>query len=510
MSNLINLVIPCAGKSKRFFDQGYLKHKAFLPLENNFNIIGKILDSFDKKLFKFHLVFTIEQCEIYEDEIFSLTKYFNSLKIHKIKEHSLGPTYSVQQIDIPLKEPLIVHYCDFLTRFDHAELIKVVLDGNIAAPYFSGFHPASLGTTNFAYMILDSTGELINLQEKKPFTLNRISEPASTGIYGFPSFELFLSLAKNLLSKKNKLVNQEAYTSLLLNEAIDIGLKVKCSRVNNFICLGTPRDYNEYLFWNNIYKEFYGRKKINYKNDYHLITAAGKGSRFKKENYRLPKIFNNFFDSTLLELTIKSLKGSSTNIILLKELLEYKKNLKNLHLDFKFYSIDKTPNGQLISLNKLIQRLDLDEDDSFYVSSADYSFSINNNEFLKFIRKINPDIVIFSTKWNSFAHESKNNYGFVKFDFNNKISEILEKPSHDLFELIPDDLLIGTFWFKNKKILKYLPYAEDDKESFIASSINKVIKKFKVYNFPVNYWLSLGTPKELNLAKYWFDYFKNE
>ena len=155
MSNLINLVIPCAGQSKRFFEEGYIKHKPFLPLENNLNIISKILHSFDKKLFKFHLVFTFEQYEIYESEILYLKKIFDSLKIHKIKEHTLGPTYSVQQIDIALKEPIIVHYCDFLTRFDHKELIEVVINGNIAAPYFSGFHPASLGTTNFAYMILD-------------------------------------------------------------------------------------------------------------------------------------------------------------------------------------------------------------------------------------------------------------------------------------------------------------------------------------------------------------------
>jgi len=510
MNNLINLVIPCAGQSKRFFDQGYLKHKAFLPLENNFNIVSKILNSFDKKLFKFHLVFTFEQYELYENEILYLKKHFNPLKIHKIKEHSFGPTYSVQQIDISLKEPLIVHYCDFLTQFDHKELIKVVLEGNIAAPYFSGFHPASLGTTNFAYMILDSNGELINLQEKKPFTLNRIDEPASTGIYGFPSFELFLNLAKKLFERENKLVNKEAYTSLLLNEAIDIGLKVKCSRVKKFICLGTPRDYKEYLYWNNIFQEFYSNKNFNYKNDYHLITAAGHGSRFRKENYRLPKIFNSFFDFTLLELSMKSLEGSKTNIILLKESLEYSEILKNLYLNSKFYSIDKTPNGQLKSLNKLIQRLDLDANESFYVSSADYSFSINNDEFKKFIRKINPDIVIFSTKWKFFAHESKQNYGFVKYDPNNKIFEILEKPTYELLEIVPDNLLIGTFWFKNKEILKYMPFAEDGKESFIASSINKLIRKFKVYNFPVNYWLSLGTPKELNLAKYWFDYFKNE
>lgn len=510
MSNLINLVIPCAGHSKRFFEEGYIKHKPFLPLENNLNIISKILYSFDKKFFKFHLVFTFEQYEIYESEILYLKKIFDSLEIHKIKEHTLGPTYSVQQIDIPLKEPLIVHYCDFLTRFDHKELIEVVLNGNIAAPYFSGFHPASLGTTNFAYMILDSTGELINLQEKKPFTLNRIDEPASTGIYGFPSFGLFLNLAENLFRNKNELLNKEAYTSLLLNEALDIGLKVKCSRVKNFICLGTPRDYKEYLFWNNIFQQFNSSGGHNYKNDYHLITAAGHGSRFKKKNYRLPKIFNSFFDATLLELSIKSLKGSITNIILLKDLLRYTEILKNLQLDFKFYSIDITPNGQLVSLDKLIQRLNLDENYSFYVSSADYNFAINNNKFKKFVKKNNPDIVIFSTKWNFFAHESKNNYGFVKFDSNNKIFQIIEKPALEEVEFIPEDLLIGTFWFKNKGIIKDMPFASEDKESFIASSINKVVNKFKVYNFPVDYWLSLGTPKELNLAKYWFDYFKYE
>ena len=85
----------------------------------------------------------------------------------------------------------------------------------------------------------------------------------------------------------------------MLNEALDIGLKVKCCRVKN-LYVWVLQGYKEYLFWNNIYDEFYKSKKNNYKNDYHLITAAGNGSRFKKKNYRLPKILNRFFDSTLL------------------------------------------------------------------------------------------------------------------------------------------------------------------------------------------------------------------
>ena len=77
MSDLINLVIPCAGQSKRFFEAGFTKHKAFLPLENNLNILSKILYSFDVQLFKFHLVFTFEQYDNYQTEILYLKKNFD-------------------------------------------------------------------------------------------------------------------------------------------------------------------------------------------------------------------------------------------------------------------------------------------------------------------------------------------------------------------------------------------------------------------------------------------------
>ena len=32
---------------------------------------------------------------------------------------------------------------------------------------------------------------------------------------------------------------------------------------------------------------------------------------------------------------------------------------------------------------------------------------------------------------------------------------------------------------------------------------------YQEYKLDVDFWLSLGTPKELHLAEYWFDYFSN-
>jgi len=506
MNKLINLVIPCAGKSTRFFNEGYKTHKAFLKLNKEFTILESILKSFDKKFFKPHVVFTHIQKKEFQNELKQLKDDFPELTIHSIDEHDLGPTYSIANITLPPQEPLLVHYCDFLTKFKVDTLIKNIHEGKIVAPYFRGFHPASLGTTNFAYLIIDSIGEMINLQEKKPFTDNRIEEPASTGIYGFPSFKLFKELADNLFSNKSKWQLKEAYTSLLLNEALAIGRRVICIEVKNFICLGTPRDYEEYLFWENLYSIKYKIPKNPLPNDSHLITAAGKGTRFEKDNYYVPKIFNKLFDNTLIELALKSIPNSDVKILLLEDVYTKANNLiKNSSQLLDIYKVKKSPDGQLISLKKLINFSNPKK--SFFVSSADYEFRINHAEFSSFIKEKNPDIVIFTTKWNPVANEEIINYGFTKNSSEGRIINIVEKPD---FKIQPDmlkNLLIGTFWFRNKSIIENLPLTKINGEAFIANSINEVIDKLKVYAFPVDYWLSLGTPKELNLAKYWFEYF---
>ena len=70
---------------------------------------------------------------------------------------------------------------------------------------------------------------------------------------------------------------------------------------------------------------------------------------------------------------------------------------------------------------------------------------------------------------------------------------------------------MGTFWFKNKMILDQLEINPNQNgECFIASSIKGKLDALKVISLPVDYWLSLGTPQELDLGKYWFKYFGNE
>ena len=252
MIKKIILAIPIAGKSKRFKDEGLKIHKAFLELNKTF-VLDNIINIFPNNIFKPIVICTKDQRKNYEFYFEKLFKHYPDLIVQVIKEHDLGPTYSLRQLKVKDDIPILVHYCDFLVRMDTQNLIDGFQKGLILAPFFKGFHPASLGPTTFGYMKLDPNKYLITLKEKSSFTNNRINEPCSTGIYGFPTFKIFKFLADKLLNNPKNWGQKEAYTSLCMNIAVEEGYKVYCNEVEKFICLGTPRDYKEYIYWKNMH-----------------------------------------------------------------------------------------------------------------------------------------------------------------------------------------------------------------------------------------------------------------
>ena len=88
----------------------------------------------------------------------------------------------------------------------------------------------------------------------------------------------------------NLKVNNEYYCSVSYNLLVKEGLTVSIYELQHFMQWGTPEDLNEYKRWSDAfdslskYKESKNILKLTT-----LIPMAGKGMRFKKENYKLPK-----------------------------------------------------------------------------------------------------------------------------------------------------------------------------------------------------------------------------
>ena len=57
---------------------------------------------------------------------------------------------------------------------------------------------------------------------------------------------------QNLIDK-NIRVNGEYYVDSLLNELIELGYKVKVFEVDDYICWGTPNDYETFIYWQSFF-----------------------------------------------------------------------------------------------------------------------------------------------------------------------------------------------------------------------------------------------------------------
>ena len=239
-----------AGKSERYFKQGFTKPKFLLPVGNK-TMIEKVVEMFDAKNDEFIFIISKQDAAQYGAKDF-LNNLPLKRRVFEIEQNNFGPTYTALEVEkeIGSDEEVIINYCDFLLEWDYADFLKRVRAGyDGGMPSFKGFHPASLGNTYYAYLKINKKNEFLELREKQPFTDNRMQEHASTGTYYFKTWAIFCKYANLQIEKKVSAGNGEFYPSLLYNLMQQDDLKSLVYEVKKFICLGTPEDYLQYQYW---------------------------------------------------------------------------------------------------------------------------------------------------------------------------------------------------------------------------------------------------------------------
>ena len=152
------------------------------------------------------------------------------------------------------KKDVIISYCDFLLDWDYKKFKREIFEYDYGITSFKGFHPSSFTGTLYCYLKVKNN-LVRDLSEKKSFTRNTSEEFASTGSYYFKDFDIFKEYSlKALNSKLLKKNFKEIYVSLPYLFLLKEKKKILNFEVNKFISLGTPKDYNEYINWQNFFK----------------------------------------------------------------------------------------------------------------------------------------------------------------------------------------------------------------------------------------------------------------
>tara|TARA_B100000886_G_C20370372_1_gene469269 strand:- start:79 stop:789 length:711 start_codon:yes stop_codon:yes gene_type:complete len=227
-----------------------------------------------------------------------------------------------------------------------------------------------------------------------------------------------------------------------------------------------------------------------------VILAGGFGKRLMPFTIRLPKPMVPIKNIPIIKILIDQLIKHKFNHITIclgyqSHIIEeyFKKLQLNIKIDFTF---EKKPLGTIGPLT-LIKNLP----DNFLLMNGDILTDLNYSKiFNKHILNKN----LFTI--NTFQRSQYVDFGVIKTNKNNIVSNFLEKPTNNY-------MVSMGIYFLNKKLLNYIPH---NKFYGFDNLVLDLIKKRKNINTEIHkgYWLDIGRPDDYERANKEFNKIKKQ
>jgi len=512
----MQIVIPMSGFGERFRRVGYEVPKPLIVVEGK-PIIAHVIDMFPGEA---DFIFICNQTHLDNDDYGMreiLTKYCPSGRIYGISPHKLGPVFAVQKIQefLDLDEPVIVNYCDFTCYWDWEKFKDFVIQSKCAGaiPSYKGFHPHSLGDTNYAY-VKENNGWIQDIQEKQPYTDNRMQEYASSGTYYFSSARIMKNAFLALVDQRMDL-NGEYYVSLAYKYLLASKLPVAVYPLQHFMQWGTPQDVDEYNSWSRAFKKLIQPSigKTQPKGSF-VVPMAGLGQRFVDHGYENPKpLISVSGRSMVLQAANDIPEAVSQSFVLRSDMKGYKEvsdELLHYYPDCIIKTIESVTDGQAITaaigLDALIEQGKCFGPITF--AACDNGALYDVEDFNSLLDDSETDIVVWCVRGYQNSARKPEMFGWVDVGSDGLITKISVKTPLD--NPSTDPIVIGTFTFKDSKYfyesLERLieKNGKINGEYYIDSLINESIDLgLRCRVFEIDSYLCWGTPNDLKTFEYW-------
>ena len=229
-----NILIPMAGLGSRFSEAGYTFPKPLIEVQGQ-PMISKVVESLNLQGRYIFLVQKSHFDEYHLDNLLNLiAPGCEIIQIDGITEGAACTALKAKKF-INDKKPLIIANSDQFIKWNSLETISDFNDYDGGILTFKSIHP------KHSFVKLDSMGFVKEVAEKKP-----ISSDATVGIYHWKRGEDFVKYAETMI-KKNIRTNNEFYICPVYNEAIEDGLQIKTSLVDEMWGMGTPEELSIFL-----------------------------------------------------------------------------------------------------------------------------------------------------------------------------------------------------------------------------------------------------------------------
>ncbi len=512
----MQIVVPMSGFGERFRSAGYAIPKPLIEIDGK-PIVAHVIDMFPGEA---DFIFICNQEHLNEpayrmDAI--LKECCPSGRVLGIPPHKLGPINAVRQVEHLLDptEPVVVNYCDFACYWDWHHFKRYVKETACAGaiPAYKGFHPHSLGSTNYAYMC-EIDGWVQDIQEKQPYTNNRMEEYASSGTYYFASARI-MGEAFRTVMEQDLNVGGEYYVSLAYKPLLSSKQPVAVYPLQHFMQWGTPEDVAEYTTWSKAFRGLitHSESRPSFKGAL-VVPMAGLGKRFAAEGYLLTKPLIPVSGLPMVAQATHDLPTAEHNVFVLRaDMLGYTdvaNQLSTLYPKAIIKTIDRVTEGQACTALIGLDALEDKGRKNYFpitIGACDNGALYDIDALGKLVNDPLVDVIVWGIRGYPNATRHPKMFGWIDAEGGLIRSISVKTP---LNTPASDPIVLGTFTFRRaddfRRALDRL-VARDGRingEFYIDSLINDAIALgLQCHLFEVDSYLCWGTPNDLRTFEYW-------
>ena len=235
----IKIIIPMAGIGKRFAPLTNQRPKPLLRLTDR-RLLDHVLDLFQslEEIYRLEYVFIIGHLGEQIQEYMQLTHPEKKISYYEQKQLA-GQSHAVYLAKDTISGPVLLTYCDTITKTDFSVLKSDPMDGIVWVHEVDD--PRRHGVA-----VMDS-GDLVKKLVEKPNTMEH--KWALTGLCYFPDGKKLIESIETQLERGTS-INDEYYLADAINILLENGARIRAERALQWLDAGTPEailETNAYL-----------------------------------------------------------------------------------------------------------------------------------------------------------------------------------------------------------------------------------------------------------------------
>jgi NDP-sugar pyrophosphorylase family protein len=510
------IIIPMSGFGERFRRVGYQVPKPLIEVEGK-PIIAHVVDMFAGEN---DFVFICNQDHL-DNPQYRMQEILNEIcpdgRVVGIAPHKLGPVHAVLQVADMVDDarPTFVNYCDFTCYWDYPALKEMLAETecNGAVPAYRGFHPHSLGTTNYAYM-REENMRLLDIKEKEPFTDNRMQEFASSGTYYFKSGAVMKQAFADCVSE-GWVLNGEYYVSLAYKPMLAKGADIRVFELPYFMQWGTPEDVAEYNGWSQAFRQMMTpTAKADGAGHAVIIPMAGLGQRFADEGYTQTKPLIPVKGAPMVLAAVADLPAAAHYVFVMRADMPGLEEIKEIVLSrYPGAIIEVLPEvtqGQAITCQIGLAALKKAQPDfagAVTFGACDNGALYDRQAFSQWLANGDSAVLVWGARGHANAVRRPEMFGWIDAEDELvravSVKQPLADPAHD-------PIITGTVSFRSgddfERCMARLIERDGrvNGEFYLDSCINDALAlDMECTLFDIDHYVSWGTPNDLRTFEYW-------